>query len=146
VKEFLEIPEFRETKGYGKDSYQNLRRVFRLSTSVSFAKLLAEVARLNTKGNYRYHVAAEGMARASGKRFVVFGHTHAPTMEPLFTRNDQSVFYVNTGCWRRVVSRPSGTDDESFVPRRLTCYFRAEEAPTVPETESHHLVQEWHAI
>jgi UDP-2,3-diacylglucosamine pyrophosphatase LpxH len=143
VGDFLNIPEFRERKAFGRTPYSALRTIFELSTSSNLAKLLAEAARLYPAQSLNYHSAAEGLSKASGRRFIIFGHTHRPTLEPLGFVKNEATYYVNTGCWRRVVSRPR-TKDGSFIGRRLNCYFRVDQ-PGCSAAKDYQLVQEWHA-
>jgi UDP-2,3-diacylglucosamine pyrophosphatase LpxH len=144
VKEFLEIPEFGESRGYGRVAYKSLRAIFELSTSAGLSKLLAEGARLYPRQSLNYQTSAEALAKSIGKRFVIFGHTHRPTLEPLGMDKNEPTYYVNTGCWRRVVSRPR-TNDGSFLGRRLNCYFRMDESSDLTRPNDYKLVQEWHA-
>ena len=44
--------------------------------------------------------------RNSGKyRYIVFGHTHKPRLQALEGPTREPAYYVNTGCWRRLVTR-----------------------------------------
>lgn len=42
--------------------------------------------------------------------FVIYGHTHSPTIFPLDAANGHEVFYINTGTWRQRIRRTVGLD------------------------------------
>jgi hypothetical protein len=112
---------------------------------MNFANLLAAVGPLLSSGpNYR-EAASKQAQKDKAYRFVVNGHTHEPLFEPLLLAGDRPSFHVNTGCWRRVVTRVKGDAGSPFVARRLASYFQIDEADGTARQERYHLYQEWHA-
>lgn len=145
VDEFLSVADFKDKGGYSKKEYQIIRKVFELSTKFGLAELVAKWPYLpNTEGDYR--IAAEREAKKqTGYRFVLFGHTHKPMLQPLtFAPEDRNRFYINTGCWRRLVMRTAGQGSASFVARRVTSYFMIDDVGDDQAQERYHLYQEWH--
>jgi hypothetical protein len=65
-------------------------------------------------------------------------------MVPLPVAGKQTSFYVNTGCWRRVVTRASR--NAPFAARRLASYFQIDGPDGRTPQERYHLYQEWHAM
>jgi len=145
VEDFLAIPHFKAEKGYRAMAYRSLREVFRLSTKYELSRLLAEVATLVPERAGLFHRAADELANVGQRRFVVFGHTHDPTLTPLPSGRGPARFYVNTGCWRRIVARPFGGLGASFARRRLSCHFRVDGSVDASPYGRYHLSQEWHA-
>lgn len=145
VQEFLAIPHFKSAEGYRATPYESLRKVFHLSTKYELSRLLSETATLIPHGATRYHKAADELANGRERRFVVFGHTHDPVLTPLRSGPGVARFYVNTGCWRRIVARPLSGGGSSFTRRRLSCHFRVDTGARVSPSGRYHLSQEWHA-
>jgi UDP-2,3-diacylglucosamine pyrophosphatase LpxH len=145
VDDFLSIKEFKDTEGYGSSDYKNIRKAFQLSTQLKLAELVANFPYLpDSDGGYR--TAAEQEAKKQTKyRFVLFGHTHRPALQPLtYAPEGSRRFYVNTGCWRRLVMKSAGQGAKSFVARRVVSYFVADDDISDETQERYHLYQEWH--
>ena len=146
VEAFLEIEEFRDSRGYGAKAFQVVRSAFQLSTKLRLVDLISALARQFPNAGFDYRLAAETEARKNPSyRFVLFGHTHKPMLQPLaFAPEGRRYFYVNTGCWRRVVARTAGQDAKSFGGRRVATYFVVDESAGQEPQERYHLFQEWH--
>jgi UDP-2,3-diacylglucosamine pyrophosphatase LpxH len=146
VEEFLDIDEFRDRKGYGAKDYRLVRTAFELSTKLGVVSLISELASQFPNAGIDYRLAAEKEARINPDyRFVVFGHTHKPMLQPLaFSAEERNYFYVNTGCWRRLVTRTAGQRATSFGERRVATHFVVDEATEEDTQERYHLFQEWH--
>jgi UDP-2,3-diacylglucosamine pyrophosphatase LpxH len=118
VDELLSLPEFQD------DAYRELsatRTALELSTRLGLAELVARLSGLFPGKDYSREAA--GIAASLPYRFVVFGHTHDPMMVPLSVAvGGQPAFYVNTGSWRRVVSRPRGSVGP-FIGTRVSGRF-----------------------
>ena len=146
VDEFLAIAEFDDDAGYGGSQYQAVRQVFMLSRHVRFAELLATAGQLFSAAGTDYAAAARSLQlQHPHYRFILFGHTHEPLLVPQTVIGGKTSFYVNTGCWRRLVTRTSKDAANSFVPRRIASYFRIDGAGGGIPQERYHLYQEWHA-
>lgn len=148
VDEFLAIDVFSDTSGYGAAPYQRLRQAFALSTHLKWAEFLSDFAKLFSREGVDYCAKADNLRITGGKRqrFVLFGHTHDPMLVPLDKSGDETAFYVNTGCWRRVVTRSRSQAAGPFIARRLASHFVVDARPIITRTERYHLYQEWHAI
>ena len=147
VEEFLDIKEFKDEKGYNAKPYKDLRNVFWWSTKIDLAELVAKYQGLFSGGGSEYPAAALKQLRQDPEyRFIVFGHTHEPMLMPLQLRDTQASFYVNTGCWRTVVARPSPEARGPFAPRRISSYFVVDDHNGGDAQERYHLHQIWHAI
>ena len=146
VDEFLNVEDFKDKIGYGGKDFQLIRRAFELSTRFGLARLVGELSKYfpNTETDYR--LAAEAEAKKFPQyRFVLFGHTHKPMLQPLtFAPGGRTYFYVNTGCWRRLVMRTAGRGPVSFESRRVSSYFVIDEHSDDEQQERYHLFQEWH--
>jgi UDP-2,3-diacylglucosamine pyrophosphatase LpxH len=146
VDEFLELKEFRDKHAYGAPEYQRLRYAFELSTKVGLADLLSGLAAKfqNLATDYRAHAESEAR-KYKQYRFVVFGHTHKPRLDPLaHVHENKNTYYVNTGCWRRLVARIPGSGPVMFAGRRVATYFVVDDAGTMEPEERYHLYQQWH--
>lgn len=145
VDDFLSVKEFKDSDGYGSSEYANVRRVFQLSAKFELAELIAKVPYLpdDARG---YGISAEQEARKHTKyRFVLFGHTHKPALQPLtYAPEGKPRFYVNTGCCRRLVMASAGQGAKSFVDRRVVSYFVVDDDSEDVTQERYHLYQEWH--
>ena len=127
VTELLELPVFKH--GYEDPCIQRDRTALEISKSTSFSELVAKYASYFQGQNYKNH--AEDLAATLGNkyRFILFGHTHHPMLVPLpFSVKGQQGYYVNTGCWRRVVSRPSPKERGPFAAVRVNAFFRIDDA------------------
>ena len=64
-------------------------------------------------------------------RFVLYGHTHAPLLQPLDTAKGREVFYLNTGTWRpgvhRTVAFDQATDFVKLSRVTYTAFYHAGE-------------------
>jgi UDP-2,3-diacylglucosamine pyrophosphatase LpxH len=147
VEEFLEIKEFKDRDGYGAGPYQAVRRIFELSTHIGLATLVADRQKLFSSAGTAYlHAASREANKQHQKfRFILFGHTHEPMLVPLGETGGRTSFYVNTGCWRTMVSRTSVKAPGPFVRRRVASYFVVDEDDGGTARERYHLHQEWHA-
>lgn len=146
VDEFLAIQDFADRKGYGAIPYQFARYGFELSTRMGLADVVAALAKKFPNFGINYRAAAEREARNLKQyRVVLFGHTHKPMLEPLtFAPEGKNSYYVNTGCWRRLVGRSFG-EPISFAGQRVATYFIADDAKDDESGERYHLYQQWHA-
>lgn len=146
VDDFLALKDFREAP-YGAKAFQMVRLAFSLSKTTRFGDLITSLAKKFPEAGIDYRQAArEELGKNPGYRFLVFGHTHQPTLEPVKPApNDQVAFYVNTGCWRRVVTRPRNKDLRLFAARRVASYFVIDDSAGTEPQERFHLFQEWHA-
>lgn len=146
VDEFLELREFRDKQAYGGAEYQRLRYAFEFSTRVGLAELLSGLAAKfqNLATDYRAH--AEGEARRNNQyRFVIFGHTHKPRLDPLgYIHQNKNTFYVNTGCWRRLMARVAGAEPIMFAGQRVATHFVVDDSGALDPEERYHLNQQWH--
>ena len=123
VTELLDLPVFKD--GYADKRIQSTRVALELSKNTSFSELVAKYASFFQGHNLRDH--AEDLAATLNHRFrfIVFGHTHHPELVPLsFSVKEQQGYYVNTGCWHRVMSRPGPQARGPFAAVRVTAYFR----------------------
>jgi UDP-2,3-diacylglucosamine pyrophosphatase LpxH len=82
----------------------------------------------------KYATAAyhENVWRQNGKlRFVLYGHTHRPVLQPLDGEGDREVLYLNTGTWRGHIYRTLPLDKSAdFVKlKQMTyvCFYHAGE-------------------
>jgi UDP-2,3-diacylglucosamine pyrophosphatase LpxH len=146
VDDFLAIPEFDDARAYGATPYKMLRRAFEFSTRMGLAEMAANLPELfeGTGVDYRGAALRESEQHTQ-YRFVLFGHTHGPMFVPLTSDGNRGTFYVNTGCWRRVVTRPSVKARGPFLPRRLATYFVVDDDDRSATQERYHFHQEWHA-
>lgn len=145
VTEFLAIKDFADQQRYADPQFKRLRQGFELSTHLQWADLIRRFADLFAGGGADYGSCARRLAESSERRFVIFGHTHEPTLVPVGRSDDEVAYYVNTGCWRRVVQRVTSGDSSFFAPRRLSSYFLVDSARDRDKPERYHLRTEWHA-
>jgi UDP-2,3-diacylglucosamine pyrophosphatase LpxH len=145
VNDFLSIPEFHD-RGYSDGPFKMLRTAFELSTHISLTEMFTKYSAIfQTGGGSNYREEALRLSRQHPQyRFILFGHTHGPMFVPISSDGGRSSFYVNTGCWRRVLTRTSRDEDGSFVGRRMTTYFVVDDSDMSPER--YHFHQEWHTI
>jgi UDP-2,3-diacylglucosamine pyrophosphatase LpxH len=123
VDDFLALPHFLDPKGFGGSPYQDLRTALRLSTMFGLAELITKLSGVVGLRGPDYRGVARELGASRNFRYVVFGHTHEPALIPVAERGGQPAFYVNTGCWRRVIT---GTEREAggvFLPRRVSAHF-----------------------
>ena len=124
VDDFLSDMHYQDSKGYSDSPFQTIRYALKISRSETLTNLLQYVSSVLPQGT-NYHQQAELLARDEDKyRFIVFGHTHRPGVAPIsHSVNEQPAYYVNTGCWRRVVTRPSSAASGPFVGTRVSSVF-----------------------
>lgn len=148
VNEFLDIDVFMDHAGYGSETHQTHRAALWFSTQMGFAELLRKLADLSKGKEVDYVAQAliELQKQQYRYRFILFGHTHQPMLVPLAVTGGRPSFYVNTGCWRRLVTRTPGAAPFFFVPRRVASYFQIDDAGDSAVQERYHLHQGWHAI
>jgi UDP-2,3-diacylglucosamine pyrophosphatase LpxH len=109
VNEVLALPEFLDD-AYNDPQITAARTGLKLSTQLGLAELVVHFSALFPDLGTDYSQAAAGLAGSLPYRFVVFGHTHDPAMIPLpVSVAGKPAYYVNTGSWRRIVSRPRGS-------------------------------------
>lgn len=146
VDDFLGLKDFRGGH-YKAKAFQIVRIGFELSKQMKLARLASELADRFSDAGIDYRAAARRALKDNpGYRFVVFGHTHKPMLEPLTAApQDEVAFYVNTGCWRRLVTRPHIKDTALFAGRRVASYFVIDDPSRDTSEERFHLLQEWHA-
>lgn len=82
------------------------RRAMELLVKWDMAGVAAKVAELTSRST-NLTEDAYAVHRRSGRRLVVFGHTHDAAVVPLveYEEGAKQCFYINTGTWRRVHSR-----------------------------------------
>jgi UDP-2,3-diacylglucosamine pyrophosphatase LpxH len=145
VDDFLAIPEFRDP-AYKAAPYKLLRRAFEFSTKMGLAEMFTKLPEVFQGAGVDYRGAALRESKLHKQyRYVLFGHTHGPMFVPLSGDGGRGTFYVNTGCWRRVVTRPSVQARGPFVPRRMATYFVVDDDDGSSTHERYHFHQEWHA-
>lgn len=146
VDDFLRLKEFQDKKAFGAAEYQRLRYAFEFSTKMRLADLISSLAQQFRGVGTNYRAVAEAEARKyEHYRFVLFGHTHKPRLDPLrYIYEEKNTFYVNTGCWRRLVARIPDSDPVSFAARRVGTYFVVDDEGV--NDERYHLFQEWNVI
>lgn len=64
-------------------------------------------------------------------RFIVYGHTHRPTLRPLDGADGQEAIYLNTGTWRghiyRTVPLDKSADFVKLKQMTYTCFYKGDE-------------------
>lgn len=141
VNELLAIKAFAD-KRYRAKVFLDFRALLRLSTHAALAELIVAHRRWFPVPEARDVEEAGRLSRSQRRRFVVFGHTHNSMMVPLRPVGGQPAYYVNTGSWRRIVSRgrdPGG----GFVGSRVSGRFVVGDADG--PSRRYRLVREWHA-
>jgi UDP-2,3-diacylglucosamine pyrophosphatase LpxH len=142
VEELLAIEAFAEDQ-YDDLAFRGFRAVLKLSANARLAAVVAEHGKLlSLCAEDRYADAARNLALSQKRRFIVFGHTHEPTMTPLGKVRGKQAYYVNTGSWRRVVSRDPRAGG-GFAASRAACRFIVEDASW--PGPRYRLVREWQA-
>jgi UDP-2,3-diacylglucosamine pyrophosphatase LpxH len=142
VKELLALPDF---CGKASHAAATERKALRLSASLAFADFLVQHESLVAKKEDRWVKAIEDLTsrgRAKQYRYVVLGHTHDARIALLSKATPQEPrYYVNTGCWRKIVARPSREQKGPFIATRVSTMFLIE-----PGTQpTYKLLREWHA-
>jgi UDP-2,3-diacylglucosamine pyrophosphatase LpxH len=115
----LAIKAFADDTLYGDRTHKFMRYALDLSKNQTLAALvpaLREKYEGLFKGQDPYLAEAQRLFDAQeGKyRYILFGHTHRPLVTQLASSFNKAAYYVNTGCWRRLVVR--GNDGKSFRP------------------------------
>lgn len=143
VEEFVGDAYFQSLE-YDDSEHNNLRYALRSSVSDTLVALAGVVSNFLPQCT-NYQRAADELVRTLDKyRVIVFGHTHSPGIVPLSHKiDDKPTYYVNVGCWRRVVTRPS-TAAHPFVGTRVASIFCVDDTPN-PITGRYHLVRLCHA-
>jgi hypothetical protein len=142
VDELLTLPEFLDS-AYSSREIKATRAGLKLSTELGLAELVLRFRELLPDLEKDYSRDAANLAGSLPYRFVVFGHTHDPMMIPLqMMVGGQPAYYVNTGSWRRVVSRPRGSAGP-FVGVRVRGRFVVYESVGTPGGR-YQLQREWH--
>lgn len=78
----------------------------------------------------------------AGMRFIVYGHTHRPGLQPLDGENGREVLYLNSGTWRghiyRTVPLDKSADFVKLKQMSYLCFYHAGEdrGDKVPDTVS----------
>jgi UDP-2,3-diacylglucosamine pyrophosphatase LpxH len=142
VRDLLALEDFRAD---GYRAVKTERRALKLSTMLNLADFMTKHDRLVVETDDRWVRNVEELTsrgRAQRFRYVLFGHTHHAGITLL----DQSTpreprFYVNLGCWRKVVARPNRKKQGPFVPTRVSTMFVVDQH----ETPGYTLLREWHA-
>jgi UDP-2,3-diacylglucosamine pyrophosphatase LpxH len=126
VSEFLELETFKT--GYDSPAIQKARTGFAVSRHMTFAELAAKYASYFPDRNLKDHANELSTTLNQRFRFIVFGHTHHPALVPLsWKSNKGQAFYVNTGCWRRVVSRPATNSAGPFTAVDVRASFQIDD-------------------
>ena len=126
VTELLDLPDFKH--GYDDKRIWSTKTGLLLSRNTSFSELVAKYAAYFQGHNLRDHAEELAASLKHKFRFIVFGHTHHPMLAPLsFSVNGKQGYYVNTGCWRRVVSRASAKERGDFAAVRVNAFFQIDE-------------------
>jgi hypothetical protein len=113
VDEFLSNDFVRDWLGKQRKTFSlDLGKRLRLLLELSRNKVMAHGSdeRLTQLYKYFQHsfdgkmstVAAAELAKRKGFRFVVNGHSHFPSMQPLGKIDGKPAVYFNTGTWRAV--------------------------------------------
>jgi len=145
VDELLELPEFRDSTYSGPEIVAT-RTCLKLSTEIGLAELVLRYRDLLPNFERDYSQYAERIAGTQPYRFVVFGHTHDPELVPLRTMvGGQPAYYVNTGSWRRIVSRARGSVGP-FVGARVSGRFLVHDKSAAVPTGRYQLHREWHTV
>ena len=123
ITEFIEDSMWKNPQ-YADSDHKRVLRAMQISRDDTLAKLGEFVAGL-FRPPTAYHRAADELAAQVKKyRFIVFGHTHQPAFAPLVHRaNNRPSYYINTGCWRRIVTRPFRDRSGPFVRAQVATYF-----------------------
>ncbi|HEY7424241.1 MAG TPA: hypothetical protein VH682_08450 [Gemmataceae bacterium] len=145
VNDFLQDDVFQDDRAYSDRAFKTTRMALSISTSDTLIRLVEYVSSLLPEG-INYHQEADQLARAQDKyRFIVFGHTHHPGILPLsHSVGKQPAFYVNTGCWRRVVTRPSRAAPGPFIGTRVASSFWIDDAAATNAMGRYHLARLCH--
>jgi len=113
VDEFLAIDFVKSWLGKQRKTFSlDLGKKLRLLLELSRNKVIAHGSDERLTALYRFmqhsfdgkmqDVAAAELHRRRGLRFVVNGHSHFPSMQPLGTIDGKPAVYFNTGTWRAV--------------------------------------------
>jgi hypothetical protein len=86
----------------------------------SLLPFLLGQSRMDVPDHEEYVAAAcrePALRRRNGVRYVVYGHTHVPTEEPLGEAVGSQAFYINTGTWRERIFRTRALNGRSGFAR-----------------------------
>jgi len=120
VREFLALGDFQEDR-YGKlaTAIGWLRGLYDL---FDVARLLQHLERIPLEIGPNYDLRAHLINTEKDLR--VFGHTHRPGVHALPETDGQRRFYVNTGTWRRVISRVNVEKGQlDFAAHRVSSFL-----------------------
>lgn len=120
VSDFMALEQFRETR-YGKvaAAVSWLRRLYGL---FDLDQLLQHLEKLPTGIGENY--AQRAYLVKANAQTRVFGHTHKLGVHALHEADGRRRFYVNTGAWRRVVSRVAAGDGRlDFAGHRVSAFL-----------------------
>jgi hypothetical protein len=128
VRDFLDLPEFREDR-YGKfaDAIRWLRTLYTLGVDVD--PLLKHLNRVPRPRGIGVDYRRESYLAKSDADLRVLGHTHEPGLWPLPEANGRRRYYVNTGTWRRVIRRVQLEKGQlDFAGHRVSAYLVVRQA------------------
>jgi len=143
VKELLALPAFRAPEY--DEAAGTEKKALRWSTRLDLATFMAKHQSLiqSKRDIWRDNVEQlTSRGKAKDFRYVVLGHTHDARISLLSQATVREPrYYVNTGCWRKVVMRASRHEPGPFIATRLSTMFVVESdgAPT------YKLLREWQA-
>jgi len=125
VNGVLSEKAFSDEKLYGDRTHKYMRYALQLSKEQSLAQLVPDLrqkyeALFGQKDPY-IEEAQDLLESQDGYRYILMGHTHRPLIAQLESPDSRPAYYVNTGCWRRVVLR--GTKANCFRPAAVRSRF-----------------------
>ena len=134
VNELLDLADFQDAL-YKDRHHELIRTALSLSRNLNLTELALKV-----REKYQALFGADDVDLQHAQRiydlnqrqyrFIVFGHTHKPRLEPLAHSVYQPAYYVNTGCWRRLTTRRK--DLAEFRPARVGTRFVVDSAGGQP--------------
>jgi UDP-2,3-diacylglucosamine pyrophosphatase LpxH len=115
----LAIEAFSDDTLYGDRTHKFMRYALELSKKQTLAALvpaLREKYEGFFKGEDPYLAEAQRLFDSydGTYRYILFGHTHRPLVTQLSSSFNKAAYYINTGCWRRLVVR--GSHGNQFRP------------------------------
>ncbi len=123
VDDFLDLKEFSDQDGFAGAPYAGFRRTLQASAFQTIAQLADALSPFVSGRRDAYAENARRLGAQHGCRFVLFGHTHQPGLLPTGPLGEAQGHYVNSGCWRRIVSRTRPPAPISFAPRQVASDF-----------------------
>jgi UDP-2,3-diacylglucosamine pyrophosphatase LpxH len=113
VEEFLDLTFVREWLGDQRRAFSmDLGKKLRLLLELSRNKVIVHGSDERLTKVYRYlqhgfdgkmaALAAKELGKRNGLRYVINGHSHFPSMQPLGRIDGRAAVYFNTGTWRTV--------------------------------------------